>query len=302
MEVIPLQDVSAETVSKAFYENWICRFGTPSTIITDQGRQFESQLFRNLATICGCVVKHSTAYHPQCQGKIERLHRTLKAAIKAHNNVRWTDSLPTVLLGLRSAIRTDTDHSISQMVYGKHIKVPGEFFEAPKSQIDPDTFVTNLQDYMKKLQPLRTNSYPNQKIFVHKDLKSCTHVFVRIDRVKKALEKPYEGPFRVVEKFDKYFAVHIKDKPVHISIDRLKPAYMLDTKSEQPVPHTEVFPTPENNLKQTSAQLPSKNCAPAFSKSGAPVKQEQPDVNNKKNFNLSTRSGRQVKLPVRFKL
>ncbi|GFX52405.1 hypothetical protein TNCV_4324231 [Trichonephila clavipes] len=81
MEAVPLPDCKAETARKAFYEHWVCRFGVPGKIVTDQGRQFESQLFRSLAAICGAKVAHATYYHPQCNGKVERLHRTLKGAI-----------------------------------------------------------------------------------------------------------------------------------------------------------------------------------------------------------------------------
>ncbi|GFX76242.1 retrovirus-related Pol polyprotein from transposon opus [Trichonephila clavipes] len=166
----------------------VCRFGVPGKIITDQGRQFESQLFRSLAAICGAKVAHATSYHPECNGKVERLHRTLKGAIKAHNNIKWTDTLPTILLGLRTALRPDTNLTIAQMVYGSNIRLPGEFFNPPSIQIDFETFVTTLQTFMDELKPTKSSPPKSQKIFVHKDLKSCTHVFVRVDRVRKALE------------------------------------------------------------------------------------------------------------------
>ncbi|GFW94078.1 retrovirus-related Pol polyprotein from transposon opus [Trichonephila clavipes] len=129
MEAIPIPEITAEIVGRAFYEKWICRFGVPAKLVTDQGRQFEAELFRSIAAICGAKVAHTTSYHPQCNGKVERLHRTLKGAIKAHNNIRWTESLPTVLLGLRAAIRPDISYTIAQMVYGTSIKLPGEFFD-----------------------------------------------------------------------------------------------------------------------------------------------------------------------------
>ncbi|GFV57399.1 retrovirus-related Pol polyprotein from transposon opus [Trichonephila clavipes] len=170
MEAIPIPEITAEIVEKAFYEKWICRFGVPAKLVTDQGRQFEAELFRSIAAICGAKVAHTTSYHPQCNGKVERLHRTLKGAIKAHNNIRWTESLPTVLLGLRAAIRPDISYTIAQRWSMQH---------------------------MAELKPLKSPSNRKQNIFVHKDLKSCSHVFIRIDRVKKALEPPYEGPYTV---------------------------------------------------------------------------------------------------------
>ncbi|GBN64297.1 hypothetical protein AVEN_26198-1 [Araneus ventricosus] len=218
MKAIPLP----EMVSKAFYEHWVCRFGVPARIITDQGRQFEAQLFRNLAAICGAKVQHTTPYHPQSNGKTERFHRILKAAIIAHNNVKWTESLPTVLLGLRSAIRDDTNNSIEDMVYGTNLRLPGELFVEPSSKLYPETFVGKLQSYMNNLKPIKTQHPTSQKIFVHKDLKSSSHVFVRIDRVKKSLEPAYEGPFPVLTRQDKYFTVTIKGKNVNISVDTTK--------------------------------------------------------------------------------
>ncbi|UYV82469.1 hypothetical protein LAZ67_21002319, partial [Cordylochernes scorpioides] len=52
MEVVPLPDMKSETVARAFYENWIVRFGAPHTVISDQGKQFTSQLFKDLTTLC----------------------------------------------------------------------------------------------------------------------------------------------------------------------------------------------------------------------------------------------------------
>ncbi|GFU76012.1 retrovirus-related Pol polyprotein from transposon opus [Trichonephila clavipes] len=228
--------VSRHTKSKlGEFEQPDERFGVPAKLVTDQGRQFEAELFRSIAAICSAKVAHITSYHPQCNGKVERLHRTLKGAIKARNNIRWTESLPTVLLGVRAAIRPDISYTIAQMVYGTSIKLPGEFFDPPTINMDPQNFVAKLQQHMAELKPLKSPSNRKQNIFVHKDLKSCSHVFIRIERVKKALEPPYEGPYTVQKKYDKYFTILIKDKAVNISVDRLKPAYLLavDNQNEQ---------------------------------------------------------------------
>ncbi|KYB29887.1 hypothetical protein TcasGA2_TC034537 [Tribolium castaneum] len=128
-EAIPLTDITAESVAKALYSGWISRFGTPLKIITDQGRQFESSLFASLSTLMGFRRARCTPYHPATNGKIERWHRTLKTAIKAHASPNWTEHLPTVLLGLRTVIRDDTPVSASEMVYGSTIRLPGEFFQ-----------------------------------------------------------------------------------------------------------------------------------------------------------------------------
>ncbi|GFW64162.1 retrovirus-related Pol polyprotein from transposon opus [Trichonephila clavipes] len=96
---------------------------------------------------------------------------------------------------------------------------------------------------MDELKPTKSSPPKSQKIFVHKDLKeqsvggyrlllkSCPYVFVRVDRVRKALEPPYDGSFLVKERYEKYFTLLIKNKLVNIFVDRLKPAYLLVTDS-----------------------------------------------------------------------
>ncbi|UYV70202.1 hypothetical protein LAZ67_7002164, partial [Cordylochernes scorpioides] len=255
MEVVPLPDMKSETVARAFYENWIVRFGAPHTVISDQGKQFTSQLFKDLTTLCGIKLRHSTAYHPQCNGKIERLHRTIKTAIRAHNNIKWTETLPTVLLGLRAAINKDTNHSLSQMVYGKTIRLPGEFFDDSKHHLHAEEFVQQLQRQMELLKPLNEKHHSKTKVFVHKDLKTCSHVFIRTDRVKKPLEPPYEGPFPVLERTDKYFTLKVKGKNVTTSIDRLRPAYLLADSDNITAEHpTAARPIASGALPSTSSQ------------------------------------------------
>ncbi|UYV65868.1 hypothetical protein LAZ67_3005763 [Cordylochernes scorpioides] len=82
---------------------------------------------------------------------------------------------------------------------------------------------------INRTQALNEKHHSKTKVFVHKDLKTCSHVFLRTDRVKKALEPPYEGPFQVLRREEKYFIIKIKNKEVSVSKDRLKPAYLLNT-------------------------------------------------------------------------
>ncbi|UYV82290.1 hypothetical protein LAZ67_21001622 [Cordylochernes scorpioides] len=219
--------IDYEVFAKEQMENWIVRFGAPHKVISDQGKQFTSQLFKDLTTLCGIKLRHSTAYHPQCNGKIERLHRTIKIAIHAHNNIKWTETLPTVLLGLRAAINKDNNHSLSQMVYGKTIRQPGGFFDDSKHHLDAEEFVQQLQKQMELPKPLNEKHHSKTKVFVHKDLKTCSHVFIRKNQANKPLESPYEGPFPVLARTGKYFRLKVKGRNVTISINRLRTVHLL---------------------------------------------------------------------------
>ena len=122
-EAITLSDITADTVARNFITHWIARFGAPSTITTDRGRQFESHLFRALTDLLGTTRIRTTSYHPASNGLVERLHRQLKAAIKTRNNLRWTEVLPLVLLGIRTAIKADLGCSTAELVYGTGIYI-----------------------------------------------------------------------------------------------------------------------------------------------------------------------------------
>ena len=78
-----MTDITVNTVACTFVSGWVSRFGIPSTVTTDRGRQFESHLWRALTEILGCHHLRTTAYHPSTNGMVERFHRQLKASLKA---------------------------------------------------------------------------------------------------------------------------------------------------------------------------------------------------------------------------
>lgn len=227
-EAIPLQDITAETVASAFYSNWIARFGTPLQIVTDQGRQFESSLYQALSALMGINRTRTSPYHPQTNGKVERWHRTLKTALKAYGTHHWTEILPSVLLGLRSAIKEQFNISPAEMLYGQGIRLPGEFFEESSVNIDPASFVQKLKQNIALLKPVHSENRSTKKVFVSPAFGDCTHVFVRRDAVKKPLQPAYDGPYHVIDKQGKYFTIDYNGNTKNISIDRLKPAFSIN--------------------------------------------------------------------------
>lgn len=228
-EVVPLTNITAETVAKAFYTHWIARFGCPETITTDQGRQFTSQVFRALSRLCGAELRHTTAYHPQANGMVERLHRNLKASIMAHDAARWTDVLPNVLLGIRAAWKEDLRCSSAELVYGETLRLPGEFFRSKtqNTKIPPVDFVDELKNHIQQVKPTPATRHGSKTSFVHKDLADSEYVFLRKDGVRSSLEPPYTGPYKVISRTHKTITIQHTRAPVTVTIDRVKPAYVM---------------------------------------------------------------------------
>lgn len=228
-EAIPLQNITAETCAAALVSGWIARFGCPARVTTDRGRQFESQLFKSLAVMVGARHLRTTAYHPAANGIIERLHRQLKSAIMCHSESQWTEVLPLVLLGIRSAWKEDIQASVAELVYGEPLRLPGQFLSPCEdfSSDDITQYATRLRNYMKKLTPRPTSWHTSSPFYMPRDLQTSSHVFLRQDHVRASLEPPYAGPYRIIKRHPKFFTLDVKGKETNVSLDRLKPAYTI---------------------------------------------------------------------------
>ena len=280
-EAIPIRDITAETVAKAFVERWVATFGVPCQITTDRGTQFESALFRHLSYTLGSKRICTTAYHPRANGIVERFHRQLKSAIKAQPHPsHWTEALPLVLLGIRTTCKVDINCSVAEMVFGTTLALPCELV-VPANElmipVDSADYVDRLKQHMSTLRPVLTRP-STKKSQVHKDLENCSHVWVRTDSIRKPLQAPYTGPYKVLNRNDKVFKLDYHGKTKTVSIDRLKVAYLDDdivTNSDDAYKVTKSLP----ESKITTENLPKISPEPPL---------------------RVTRSGRHVRWPSRY--
>jgi cleavage and polyadenylation specificity factor subunit 1 len=180
-EAVPIPDITADTVACALLTGWIFRFGRPQTISIDQRRQSDSQHFQSLARLCGIQLSRTTAYHPAANGLVERFHRTLKAVIMCHEDQQWTEALPLVLLGIRTAFKEDLQASVAELVYGEPLRIPGDLLAPAADPVDPAHLITELRQHMARLRPVPAARHASPATFVHNDLEKCTHVFLRQD-------------------------------------------------------------------------------------------------------------------------
>ena len=247
-EAIPVSDTSAITLARALLYNWISRFGTPAHITSDRGAQFTSSLWSQLSVLLGSELHHTTAFHPQANGMVERFHRNLKSALRARlRGPNWIDELPWVLLGLRTVPKEDLHASSAELVYGTVLTVPGDFIAPSTDATANKEFLQSLRDDVRILQPTPPSSHGKIRSHVPNDILEADYVFVRHDAHRTPLRCVYDGPYHVLKKGPKTFVIDVGGRRDTVTIDRLKRAY-----TDPAVPTVVAKPAPRGRPRKTS--------------------------------------------------
>lgn len=164
-----------------------------------------------------------------------------------HLGTEWTRSLSTVLLGLRTHVRVDTDASPAEFLFGTTLRVSSKFFLPENFAPDLNVFLLEFRETMRKVRPVPVEHKSNKKVFYFEDLQFCYHVFRR-HMTKKALECPYTGPHKVLKRVsEKVFNIDINSVSKSVSVELLQPAHFV----EEETVNTEIVP---------STPRPYENC------------------------------------------
>nr|VZH97029.1 unnamed protein product [Spirometra erinaceieuropaei] len=236
-------------VFKAFLGRWIATFGVPSTITTDLDAQFEYNIFQSLLSFIGCTRIHTTACSLAANRMVERVQRQLKAFLRAADNPEnWTDHLPLVLLGIRSSVKSDLDCSAADLVLGATLRFPGQMTSpTPRVAVkDPTNILYRFRQFMRTLSPVAPRPSVSES-YLAKDLATCSHVYLRYDRVRRPLEPPYDGSFRVISRGTKNFCIQSGTREEVVCVDRRKAA-MPNTPPDEPYGPLSPAPPPRPSL------------------------------------------------------
>ncbi|XP_026476407.1 uncharacterized protein LOC113382062 [Ctenocephalides felis] len=169
----------------------------------------------------------------------------------------WIKTLPHVLLGLRNSFKEDIKTSAAEMVYGTTLRLPGDFFNTSNNSQNPQVFLENHRRIMCALKPTPTAHHNKSKIFILKDMGTCTHVFLRADHVRKPLEPPYSGPYEILERVsDRIYKLRVNGAAKNFAVERLKPVYINKTDADyeslsQPL-HTHPWESSKEPTKKTA--------------------------------------------------
>nr|GEY78969.1 reverse transcriptase domain-containing protein [Tanacetum cinerariifolium] len=144
--------ITGGQVKKFLWDNIVCRFGIPREIISDNGKQFADNLFKDWCDKLNITQRFASVKHLQSNGLVERANRSLGEGIKARlgeGNKNWVEELPHVLWAYRTMIKSSHGDTPFSLTYGTEAVIPTE--------IGMPTYRTTAVDVVTSDEELRLN-------------------------------------------------------------------------------------------------------------------------------------------------
>ena len=174
-EAKAVPDAGAETLARFIFEEIVCRHGVPKIILSDNGKNFISDVVKVLCE--KFLIKHifSSPYHPQTNGMVERLNRTLcnSLAKVKEKDEDWDIHIPAILFAYRTKRHATTGYTPFQLVYGRQAILPIETtipieHKEPEEEIDlEDSILQRAFELIEELpyqhNQARENTHKSQE-------------------------------------------------------------------------------------------------------------------------------------------
>ena len=256
-EAFALPDHTAQTVADKLVTEVICRFGVPYRIHSDQGREFESDLFREMCSLLGIAKSRTTPYRPQSDGMVERYNRTLATMLSMfvdENRTNWDDHLPYVMMAYRASVHESTKCTPNLLMIGREISAPIDVLvgQPPVNNLGdgcPHAYVEWIQDAMQRSFEFAhenlQSSFMKQKRYHDVNLKPRRYNIGDTvwrfypPKANQKLGSGWTGPYRITRNISEitYEAEYLPTgKKYILNVDHLKPADTDRTSLFQNVP------------------------------------------------------------------
>ncbi|CAF1632626.1 unnamed protein product [Rotaria sordida] len=145
-------DSSAQTTAEALFNEYICKYGVPAVILSDQGTHFHNQLMEAMSKLIGYNHTYSITYHPQSNGMIERFNATFVpqiAKLQDKENNNWDEFLAPVVFAYNTGCHSTTNYSPIQLLFGREPRLPTDGQISSFTFHKPNDYYEQLKKSMK---------------------------------------------------------------------------------------------------------------------------------------------------------
>ena len=181
----PSKTQRAQATARILWDNFICHYGFPEKFISDQGRNFESDLIKELCKIAGVKKIHTTPYHPQGNGQCERFNSTLcnmLGTLSEEEKSDWKSHLGCMTHAYNCTKHASTTYSPYYLMFGRHPRLPIDVeFGLNKPNCSDNS---SKSRYIQKLR--RRLNYAFQKASKYSDQQA--------NKYKHSYDKSVKGP------------------------------------------------------------------------------------------------------------
>ena len=221
-EIFPIPNMEAKTVADVMLKGWIKRYGCPLELHSDQGRQYESQLFQSVCKFLEIDKTRTTPGHPRSDGLVERSNRTIKDMLAKYvrfDQKNWDDCIDFVAMAYNATPHQSTGISPFRMIFGEEMRMPLDVITAEdlcdncSEYVNEHDYVTKLRENLERIHRIARDSLSvsaeRQKRHYDKNVKRLEYDQGDLVRryqprtskgVKKKLSRLWTGPWVIVEK------------------------------------------------------------------------------------------------------
>lgn len=157
---VPTKNQTAKTTADAFINNFVVHYGLPRRIHTDQGRNFESNLIKEMCTVLGLEKSHTTPYHAMGNGLTEKFNSTLIRMLKSLESEKkrnWKAHIAPLVHAYNASRQASTKYAPFMLMFGRQPRLPIDLvLGCPGDDVE--------QDYSQYVETLKKNLQAAYKV------------------------------------------------------------------------------------------------------------------------------------------
>ncbi len=145
---VPLRESKAKDVVDAVMEHLVHKFGPPQAFVSDKGMQFVGGLFQRMLARLNVRYSSTSGYHPQANGRTERIHRVLNSMLTAQVNkhhANWDEFVSASAWAVNTLWSRKTGLTPYEILFGTPARVPSEVLYGSRQEVAVDVNEYNLR-------------------------------------------------------------------------------------------------------------------------------------------------------------